>query len=631
MNTPLITSGALLALTTLLPSQRVTYGPVDVEAISGQAANLGVQHDPVTGNILISHRSRDGSGNPPHGVTVIDPAGNLVASWDQTPLTPVSTVWGLRDMCDDGAGNFAGGYEGGVVFFDLNGNAVTTFAGQTVAPFVSAGPIGTGTHRALAFDPAGNGGAGSIFLGDFGADIDEVALDGTLLQTYPNPASDEWSAYGLAFMPASVAGNAEGSIWVNSAPNVGDLKEYAIDRTAGTLTATGRAYPRATNGSQGGIDYVEPSVDGRGGVACDTWELLALDQSTPDVIYAIGPDWPGYFARDLLAGTSGGPLANEDFQVNPAGDTSWEYDIDAPAGTNYVLILNFGPLTPRAPGPIGGFNAPWFLELLTTFTTPSGASVDEFGVAGSPISFPVNAAVAAAAPIDVHAQALIVDPSVPVGQCGLFLGLGVSDRLTANVDFPPRFEIRAAGSNSFNSDTASGFFSVTSNTTDPNDAIAELTFDWVASSNPAQSDMKFDTDQTGMADEFWNGNATGTGACMGTYRNGSDLATGLDYANAQNNLSNSGCAQAGENAGVEATNQVGTTPDYRTLTWRFVGSQFSGGAKLEFDIDTDLGAGVTGADMAGMVVTIRTVGGTVLTGELAVDPAVADASQLIFP
>ena len=192
------------------------------------------------------------------------------------------------------------------------------------------------------------------------------------------------------------------------------------------------------------------------------------------------------------------------------------------------------------------------------------------------------------------------------------LGAIASNGVSADI-LPPSqaIDVTCQGTNSFNSDTASGFFQVANNNT-AGLSITSVTFDWVASSNPAQGTMVFDTDQTGMANTFWEGNS---GGCAGTYRNGSDVACGLDLANPLNNLSGvTTCPTSVPHC--EANNQSGTLPTYRTLTWHFTPGSFVSGLTFEFDIDTDGGAGIGGDDMAGMVVTVVLSNGSTLTGEI---------------
>ncbi|MBK8974685.1 MAG: hypothetical protein IPM29_02055 [Planctomycetes bacterium] len=625
MRLPVLTTAALATLATasLAQNSNRSFGPLDADAVTTVTGSLGVQF--LNGEIYISHRGQAGGSVAPHGITVVDRQGNFVRTFAQDPLTNTS-AWGVRDMDTDGT-YIAGGFESGIIVFDTSGALQSTFNGQPIVnPIVSTGVVGV--HRALAFDPTGNGGAGSFFVGNFGVDIEEIALDGTLLRSFANAIGtlDEWSAYGLAFMPPALSGTPEGTLWMNSSPNAGLLREYAIDRATSALVSTGRTFERQVPGSaQGGLDLVTGGqLEGRG---CG-WDLLGLDQATPDLVTGyVGELWTGYAQGPrMLTGKNGGPLAPRDNSVDPNFDSSWEYDIQAAPGTGHAMFFNIGPLVTRSRGPVALYKSLWEFGLLTGFTTPSGPSFDVTLSAGMPISFPMLPVVAAVAPIDMHAQSIVLDPNVPAGQCGLRLPLAVTDIASTRIETQPRWVVRTSGPNSFNAVTTEGFFQVTCNASNPNDAIAELTFDWLNSSNPAQATMVFDVDQISMADVFWNGNAALTG-CAGTYRNGSDIAAGLDYAHPNNNLVST-CAVAPENAGCQATNLT-TTSNYKTLTWRFTGGSFLAGVKFEVDIDTDGGAGITGDAMAGMVVTIRTVGGNVMTGEIAA--AGPELGLLVFP
>jgi hypothetical protein len=127
--------------------------------------------------------------------------------------------------------------------------------------------------------------------------------------------------------------------------------------------------------------------------------------------------------------------------------------------------------------------------------------------------------------------------------------------------------------------------------------------------------MVFDIDQVSDGCRHDAGNATGS-ACRGTYRFGTDAATGLDYAFAQNHRAP--CAGPGESAGF--TIDFGDAGAARMLTYRFAGGLFTAGQRLEVDCDTDGGLGVAGDAMRGLHVRVELVDNTVLTGTLAVDP-----------
>lgn len=181
------------------------------------------------------------------------------------------------------------------------------------------------------------------------------------------------------------------------------------------------------------------------------------------------------------------------------------------------------------------------------------------------------------------------------------LGVVTSDRATLTYGDTAPIVIRADGANNFNSDPTTGFWTVTN--TGPLD-ITNVQFSWVGSSTP---NNLFDTDQTGMADRFDGGNSTAVG-CGGTYRNGSDVATGLVYAG----TAVSPCDPAGL-TGWTGSNPGTGTSTFSTLDFAF--ASFGQGDVFEVDIDTD-GGTTSGGAMAGMNVTVTFIGGTTRTGQL---------------
>ena len=162
--------------------------------------------------------------------------------------------------------------------------------------------------------------------------------------------------------------------------------------------------------------------------------------------------------------------------------------------------------------------------------------------------------------------------------------------------------VRAEGLDSENDDDRDGFWKVINAT---NLSIATIRFDFVRST--VANRMYFDTNQTGMADRFDGGNST-TPLCSGTYRNASDVVTGLDY-------SVSGTAPCGGTArtGWVGSNYFGGAGSVRTLDFRFTG--FDPGEVFEFDCDVD-GGGPAGGDMAGMVATVTFTNGSSRSGQL---------------
>ena len=171
--------------------------------------------------------------------------------------------------------------------------------------------------------------------------------------------------------------------------------------------------------------------------------------------------------------------------------------------------------------------------------------------------------------------------------------------------------IEAVGANSFDTDVDRGFWRVRH--LGSYGAIQSIQLDWTLSTEPGQHSMQFDIDQDLNGHRHDGGNSTG---CPGTYRNDSDLATGLDYSYPGNHAP--ACATGGENAGFSI--DAGNAEAAQAVTYRFTGNSFGNGLQFEFDCDTDGGLGVTGASMTGLVVRVKVAGGTLLSSALSVDP-----------
>ena len=125
---------------------------------------------------------------------------DYIRSVDQIPGA-AGDGWGYRDGAADRAGHMYFGWGGGVGRHDFDGsNGMLLFDGAN-AP--------GGTYRALAFDPTGDGGSGSLWSASFGSELVEVDLSGGLLNSFPN--LDNWSLYGLAY------DDADGNLWGHSA------------------------------------------------------------------------------------------------------------------------------------------------------------------------------------------------------------------------------------------------------------------------------------------------------------------------------------------------------------------------------------------------------------------------------
>lgn len=617
---------------------------IDLETpTGGNITHLGCAYGLNNGFIYSSARSTGGAaGAAPHSVYQWDTAGNLVASVGQTAASD-ATVWGYRDGASSILGQVFFGWDGGIDVYDADATtgaltpaiSLLGLGGPTVLAPLTVGAPGTitsvavaGTHRALAFDDWGNGGFGSFFVGNFGGDIFEIDAAGTVLHQYPNTSSSVWSSYGFALDDKGDSNPVNDTLWINSSPASGKLVEYSIDRVLNVMTPTGLEIDRNQPGTaQGGLALVPGGLDGRN---CG-FDLIGVDQGTPDALsgYRV-VQWDGYDPADepvLMVGVDGGAMTRDVVAVNSA-TTTMDFDVVSAgtAGLPYLMFVDFAGAAGRPAGPIPGVgDVAWELSHPRIGSILVGAYA-----AGTRTQIP-NFLTATTVGTQIEWQAFAIDVTAPTTACGKtlsFLGLPWSTTTVGShqrgIDPVDIATIRTSGPNSFNSVTTSGYFSITADANTAADPIVAVTFDWAASSNPGQGSMVFDCDQTGMANTFWEGN--GDPLCMGTYRNGSDVTVGLDYANPANNLIGTTICPTSI-AHCVATNAT-VVNSYQTLKWNFVAGSFLPGTTLEFDIDTDGGLGNAGDQNVGMVVTVETVSGAIYTGELGLDPTTAQSCIL---
>lgn len=566
------------------PPERLRFGPIDCDSVTGVPLNLGCQY--LNGSVYVSGAASSASG--PYSIFVLDQQGVLLGSFPQPAA--VTSGFGLRDGASDESSLFFGS-EQGIFAFDPSGNPVTTiFAAngpQTPAlPITGPGLAVLGNYRALAYDPSGNGGNGSFYAGNFGSDVIEIDLAGNVLNTLTN--SGQWSAYGLALMG--------GQLWVND-DGAGRLAE--IDRTTGLLN--GR-FLRSEVGTPGGLSEGPETT------------LVWLDQGTSDEIFATAvtpfaiPDY------EMLTGADGS--LDEHITLLRENVSTFSFDLAAPAGTPYQIYFNAGLQARRCADSRGslGFFFGGLLPGVKNFYTASAYSnpstmlyAEAPAVAGSPMTFNVPIVLGALPDGLMRVQGLYLDPAAPPGV------VPIRSSTEGLWDLDSRgilgVTVSADGPNSFNSDTTSGYFQISNASTDPMKAISSVTLDYSVN----LPDLEFDTDQAGIADIFEGGNSTLVG-CAGTYRNGSDLTTGLVYG-PSNTVPAAPCDPAAR-TGFLGANELGPA-SYQTLTFQFSGGNFFNGAVLEFDCDTD-GGGISGDANAGLVITVTTVDGSTRTGVLAV-------------
>ena len=233
---------------------------------------------------------------PPSGlrentVYLFDTVGTLTGQYDQIPGA-YEDAWGYRDGASDGTSVYFG-WGGGVARHDADGANGTLMFGGANAP--------GGTYRALAYDPTGNGGNGSLWSASFASVLREVDLAGNILTEFP---VDGWSLYGLSY------DHNTGNLWGHS----GACELLEIDTTTGLVL---QSFPSPTPcATQGGLSDV-----GNG-------TRVGVIQGTPDAAYSFqlgggltGPlspnprDWEGQTGNNGHLGVAvvgvGGTLSND--------------------------------------------------------------------------------------------------------------------------------------------------------------------------------------------------------------------------------------------------------------------------------------------------------------------------------
>jgi len=635
---------------------------LELNLITGEDSNLGVQH--LGDEIFTTARNRSSG----HRVNVFDAAGNLLRSWLQPGLAQVA-AGGFRDGASDGR-NLCWGFDFGIQLTDADGTVVESLQTQNGTQAILGGlisgnvlqPDQAGIIRALAYDPSGDGGNGSFWTGNFGSSTFEIDTSGDILTTYANAGE---SSYGFAIDPIGIVAGRPTTMWINSAPNAGPIAEY--DLTTGTLTGRIMEAGGPNSGIQGGLDVMPGSV-ARGATASG-WDLVHVEQSgNPNSgndelrirrlhLDAAGTGIPpspvtrpGFLEPEILSSV-------DDEVLVPRSDLGVRnYTIDSFAlsvffdiannpgdgmgtgglnGTSAVIYANIGAdAVPNATGNLLGIRELVHLQPQLTVPQPL-APARSMGMVLS--NDPV-------APSANEWRAPLV-PGVPfqaIGACVRLQGLWVDSdvallpiamtnqlRLCCGPDPIPLSGAFAVfqGTNTFNANTSAGFFRVINEEIDPNLSIVGLTMTILPSSPSAatqalfDSSFRWDTNNPGMADVFAGGDSKTMG-CSGTYRNNSDVTTGLIFAGtAQQNLGPCDLsAQQGWIGSDDGPTAFGTfVGDWLTLEFAFAPDTFMGGATFEFDADTDGGLGTGGSSLAGVIVEVAFRNGSISAGEIVAD------------
>jgi hypothetical protein len=150
---------------------------------------------PAMAGDTVWYSARGANAVPPHRIHEFDADGVYTGTSIDEVADAQTSAWGYRDGASDETSLFFG-WETGLAQHNADGTG-----GVEICP---AGAPTVGTWRALAFDPTGDGGSGSFWVGDFADGIVEVARDNCAqLTLLPNSTTNPWSVYGLAYNAAT--------------------------------------------------------------------------------------------------------------------------------------------------------------------------------------------------------------------------------------------------------------------------------------------------------------------------------------------------------------------------------------------------------------------------------------------
>ncbi|MHC5064781.1 MAG: hypothetical protein ACYTG5_12500, partial [Planctomycetota bacterium] len=530
---------------------------------------------------------------------------------------------------------------------------------QRIFPGLIAGnvlePEQAGIVRALAYDRNGNGGDGSFWTGNFESSIFEIDTAGDVLRGFPNAGV---SSHGFGIDPTS-----DGTLmWINGLSSGRKMAEY--DLSTGTLTG------KTMDGLYryfGGLDVVPGSL-GRGPQA-----------SGYDILYLQSSYWNQVRGRRLHLDVAGQGIPPSpttrlgtrepdlwttvnDAQYWPPSDrgvTEYVYDnclINPAPVLNVLMDISRNPGDGAGTGGLNGTPAVVFLNtgddaargvdatsnllnirelahLQPLLTSPSA----QFAVRSRGLVLS-NDPMASATnewriqlPMEqtwsyFRVQGLWIDQDVP------FLPIALTNQARFRRYVPGILGGTYAvclGNNTFNADTSAGYFQVINEETCTDMSIVRVTYSInfgdpnisATTQNLIDEFFRWDTDNPNMAEVFAGGNSM-LADCLGTYRNESEVTTGLIFAGTpqQNERRCDPSAMQGWIGSVDGPTAYGSANgDYLQLDFQFTPDTFLNGAKFEFDADTDGGPGVNGSSMAGVIVEVEFKNGRISTAEITPD------------
>lgn len=593
------------------------YADLRLDPRTGNTLQFGAAVEPSTGWIFVSAARVGASGS--HWLYGFDGDGNLRVQFAQ-PAAHDPSPFGMRDLECDGQ-SLLGGSEFGISVLSFNGapaagilaaNGLQTISQPITGPVATLLPVA----RALALDPNGNGGNGSLLVADFGSPIYEIDFAGNVLRTFPYQG---WSAYGLTIDPTT------GNPWVFAGPN-GQIEE--LDRQ--TMTPTGRAVAPVAAGAPGGLALASPVAGHHASWPLRTGFVHVVQGSEDHLAVQrlhLWPAVPGWDEIRLEVGRNGGPLQvavqpfwrGDQLQLRPVDPTGLRlgqpvwlvFNVYQDANRNAATDLS--PLLP-------GVGVLWEHRSLNALSLPStSAFLVTTALVGSTTNWTLPATFPLADRDLFRMQGLYFEPNSPQA------GIASTPSAVWQAQSGERgIVVAATGPTSFRGAQGQPFWSVGSDTTHGHGAILRVEITTAGATGYAAG-MKFDIDQNAMDDRFDGGNGTAVGF-RGTYRNGSAGWCGLDFqAPGVYVAPFHGPGQSCGAAFAQPPNASG-----EVLDLQFAFTAFTPGKRFEFDCDTDYGP-PAGSDHAGMVVRVTTANSGVLTGLLQVDPAAPLRAVVWFP
>ena len=291
-------------------------------------AATGMNHDAIlgvarsqNGSYWISARRSPRSSTNPHVLFELNSSGALVGTYP-VPNSSVSR-WGLRDLAYDGSRYLYGGWEGDrVLAFDTVGRAFAASRDFVVPPRRTFR-----LPRALAYDPAGDSGRGSLWTANWNSEHVEFDRAGNILRRVPNMQPD---TSGAAYDPV------RRTIWwfgqSGSDHPSATIAVVATEMDLATLAPTGQkvlgdtSFPGLTPGGfAGGAEFYES-----GGRTA----LLLTAQTNSDVVYEL---W-GRFGY----GNSTGGSISFDGGAALVGNAAFGVTLDGSPESFANLIFGFG-------------------------------------------------------------------------------------------------------------------------------------------------------------------------------------------------------------------------------------------------------------------------------------------------